>query len=70
MVTALNFLVPFIVTAPAIRIIRGVAHIRERSGGLAFEKTMPVECLTKYVERYQDALRQHAAGEEIVIVED
>jgi hypothetical protein len=63
--------VEFVSETPRIEISAGIVKITARSGKAPIsERAMSVPCFARYIERAQHALRQHAAGDEIVIVED
>jgi hypothetical protein len=55
---------------PIIEISGGVVLIKYRPGSCCSDRAMSVRVLQKGVERAQKALRQHAAGDEYVIIDD
>lgn len=60
----------FVQEPPTIEISGGVALVRYRTGTLCAERAMSIPNLARAVDRAQRALKRHAAGEEIVIVDD
>lgn len=60
----------FINEPPTIQISGGVAFVRYRSGGIHAERAMAIQTLRQAAERSLRALRQHAAGDEYVLVDD
>lgn len=60
----------YICEAPKIEIAGGIVRIIARSGAEQREGTMSVANFARYVERGQRALRQHAAGDEFIIIND
>lgn len=63
-------MVAYVSEAPRIHIIGGVAHIWARSGEIEIQRTMSIGNFAKYIERGQRALRHHAAGDEVIIIND
>lgn len=66
MATAPTQFTEFIQQPPLIEIRGNIVFVRYGS----CEHAMSVQCLSKGAERAQRALRQHAAGDDYVIIDD
>lgn len=62
--------VAFFGEPPRIEISGGIVSIQLRSGRDITEMAMPIPVFARYAERSQRALRHHAEGREIIIVDD
>lgn len=55
--------IPFISEVPIIEIRGTIVVEHARSGNCSLERTMDVKTLARWVERAQQALKQHADGD-------